>query len=410
MDNESMKQARMPTEQDERIEELKNQVEILEKKNLELSDKAKDYARKANQAERVGILFDMLSKQILNDTPAMSKSAPKPTKQKRQKRIVETAGLHISDGHVDQLIPYEIVQGLERYDFLAACHRAAKIVDTVRDHITVNLARTYAIEDIYVFVGGDMSSGGIHGLTKHTEWRNACKGAIAAGELIAYILSDIASFMRNVYVVWVSGNHGRFGKRKDYYGAQENWDYISAIHAATRLQEYVNDGRIQFMVPNAWTAGVRVYDWNFSLNHGDDVKSWNSIPFYGIERRTRRLTALGALKNLVPNYHLLGHYHTRYEQQITTGEVMLNGSWPATDPYALESKAAFSRPMQNFFGVHPEKGISWRMPIYLRSNEWEKEERKSARYDVTIFQDLTRFPDADADNERATKDKYDRKG
>jgi hypothetical protein len=129
-------------------------------------------------------------------------------------------------------------------------------------------------------------------------------------------------------------------------------------------------------------VGVKIYDYNFVLNHGDDVKGNFGIPFYGLERKTRRLTALGAVTGVIPNYYCFGHFHTNSSLQHTTGEIFVNGSFNATDEYAFESLSAYSEPQQLLMSVHPKYGVTWRMPIHLRVADWKKEERKPGRYNI----------------------------
>lgn len=127
---------------------------------------------------------------------------------------------------------------------------------------------------------------------------------------------------------------------------------------------------------------------DYTVNGAVVHNSWNSIPFYGIERKTRRLNAIGAVKGVIPNYFLYGHFHTSSVSQHTNGEVILNGSWAATDEYALEALGAYSEPYQWLFGVHPKYGISWRLPIKLRSSNWSEDEKNLGRYSINIFEEF----------------------
>jgi len=45
---------------------------------------------------------------------------------------------------------------------------------------------------------------------------------------------------------------------------------------------------------------------NFLLNHGDSVKGWSGVPFYGIERHFRRLHSL---YNMIIDFELMAHFH-----------------------------------------------------------------------------------------------------
>ena len=106
--------------------------------------------------------------------------------------------------------------------------------------------------------------------------------------------------------------------------------------------------------------------------------SWNSIPYYGIERKTRRLIAVNTIRQQAIHYFIFAHFHSSASIQSTTGEVFVNGKWMTTDEYALEKLGEVSEPYQLLFGVHPKYGATWRLPIKL------KEDIKKIRYKISI--------------------------
>ncbi len=78
--------------------------------------------------------------------------------------------------------------------------------------------------------------------------------------------------------------------------------------------------RVIFEVPDTWFQIVNVRGWKFLLVHGDDVRAWMQIPFYGAERYSGRwrelLASLNAGFKNIPDtelpdfdYILLGHHH-----------------------------------------------------------------------------------------------------
>jgi hypothetical protein len=90
----------------------------------------------------------------------------------------------------------------------------------------------------------------------------------------------------------------------------------------------------------------------------------------------------------MPNYFLFGHFHNMATQQHTTGETIINGSWNATDEFALEGLGAYSEPFQWLLGIHPKYGVTWRLPVKLRVPNWADVESEAGRYNISLFEDF----------------------
>jgi hypothetical protein len=56
-----------------------------------------------------------------------------------------------------------------------------------------------------------------------------------------------------------------------------------------------------------------------------------------------------------------------------------NGAFPATDQYAYQSLGVVGTPNQLSFGIHAPRGVTWRLPVHLRT---EGEESGPQRYDI----------------------------
>lgn len=276
--------------------------------------------------------------------------------------VEESLVMHLSDEHADQIVVPSRVGGLEEYNFRVAMARAERYVDVVKRHAFENLAN-YRFKDLWVLAYGDHVNGEIHDSRMHSEWRNQLKSTLAVGQMHAQMLAELAPLFERVFVVYLSGNHGRRTVRKEYDAPQNNWDWMVGQVAAAHLAAHKN---VQIIAPDSFDAVLEIEGWRFHVQHGDDIKSWNSIPWYGIERATRRLSALEAVKKDAVHYFCLGHFHGHGTQQHTTGEILLNGAWLATTPYVYNGLKGYNRPMQLLHGVHKEHGVSWRMPVYLK--------------------------------------------
>lgn len=353
-----------------------------EEKLIKVIDDNNKLRQTLKESQKESMLFKYLNG-VINENISPINLSPYIQPQKSSP-ITESAILMLSDIHADQEIKPHRVQNLENYNFDVACKRAERIVDTTVSHLIENMSN-YQYETLYIFGLGDYVNGEIHNATEHTKWRNSIKNAMATGELMAQMINDLSRYFPQIVFISVSGNHGRRSSRKDYRGAHNNWDYFVSSYAMSRLEPLIESGRLTYSIPDSWSAGVNIYGYNFVLNHGDDIKSWNSIPFYGIERKTRRLTAIGAVTGTIPNYYAFGHFHTGTVQQHTAGEIFINGSFNATDEYALEALGAYSEPVQWLFGIHEKYGVTNRMPIRLRTPDWKNDERKRGRYNVKLI-------------------------
>lgn len=354
---------------------------VLERDIGAVQGRCRELQKELEKSNQVTDLFASLSS-VISSQPPIAMVKPLKKRKDRASGTKETAVLMISDMHADQVIPDHRVQGLENFDFNVACHRGHRLVSSTLSLLRENFV-THNFDRLVVLLMGDLTTGEIHGATGSTHFNNTLKNAMAIGELLGHMLSDLAEEFP-VDVVCVSGNHGRRSKKKDYRGPHNNYDYLIAKWAEAKCAKYVEADRMSFSIPDSFTACVNIRDWNFIVNHGDDIRGVAGIPWYGMERRTRRMTAIGALTGHLPNYFLYGHFHTHTSQQHTTGETLVNGSWPATDEYALESLGAASEPSQWLMGVHDHYGVTWRVPMYLRIQDWKVKERDTPHYNIIV--------------------------
>lgn len=296
-------------------------------------------------------------------------------------KIQETVVLHLSDEHADSVVKPHQVGFLENFNINVALRRAEILVDTLLK-FTQKTLYNYNFNNLVILCNGDHVSGEIHDATKHSAYKNAIRNALAVGQLHACIFRDLSPYFRNVKIVCTSGNHGRRTLKKDYEEPWNNWDYL--VHETARA--YCKDIKnIEFLIPESFSVCINVEEHNFCIRHGDDIRSWNGIPWYGIERQTRRLKALNSIHNRNVDYFCFGHFHTLSTQANLTGEILLNGAWVGTSPFVFNSLAAYNTPMQLLHGVHEKNGVTWRLPIKLKS---EKEHLGPTRYHIDLAKEF----------------------
>ena len=291
---------------------------------------------------------------------------------------VEDVVMHQSDEHMADIVDPKSVQGLETYNFQVACRRAEQYVDKTLE-ITQQTLTGYRFPNLWILRYGDHSSGEIHNAVLQSEFKNQFKNSFAIAQVHALMVRDLAPYFEHVFVVCLPGNHGRRSKKKDYNSPHDNWDYAINKVSAMLNREIPN---VSYLIPNAYSTVLNIQGFNFAIEHGDDVKMWNSIPYYGLERKTRRLLALNETRGMKIDYFVFGHFHQPTTMnQLGSVETIINGTWKATDPYTFGSLSGYVEPSQWLHGVHPEHGITWRFKIKLRS---ENELVGPQRYKVEV--------------------------
>lgn len=330
--------------------------------------------RQLKASFKEGALFRALAdelngKVIAVDPLPSSKAWLRPASKKSTRIVCEDLVMHISDMHSDEIVKPHQVGGLESYSFPIACGRAETYVDTVLEYCLETL-HNYRFNRLWILSNGDNVSGEIHESQKHSSFSNALQSSLAAGQLLALMIRDLAPHFEDVQVLSLPGNHGRRSVRTDYHGAHDNWDFLVAETARLTCRDLDN---VHFTTPDAHAADVEIRGHGFHVEHGSDLKFFSanfSIPYYAMERKTRRLMALDATKGLKTKYFVMGHFHNFSTLQALGGEVLVNGAWVATSPYAYQALSTFSEPFQLLHGVH-DNGISWRLNVRLRKNGTE---------------------------------------
>lgn len=311
---------------------------------------------------------------------------PKPRRQFKEPAkasVVEHLVMHISDGHHDQIVTPDECGGLECYDFPTSIARAETYVDTVLKWTQETLAPQFYFPDLTILAYGDHTCGEIHGATERSYFRNMFKNSLAIGQLHSLMYRDLAPYFETVNIVYVPGNHGRRSLKKDYHGAHDNWDYLIAQTAQLYCADIPN---VSFTIPDSFTVNVDIGGVGFCVFHGDDIKSQMGIPWYGLERRTRRTAALAPLLKGPPvRYYCCGHFHRPGSTSEVNGELLINGAWVATDAYSFNSFSGYSEPTQILHGVNQKYGITWRLPVKLRS---DKERHGPQRYFIDMMNEV----------------------
>ncbi len=99
----------------------------------------------------------------------------------------------------------------------------------------------------------------------------------------------------------------------------------------------------------------------FLIEHGDTVKAWMGIPYYGMEREQGREARRRMNSARGFHYQAIGHWHVG---AWIAGNVLVNGSLCGTTEFD-HGCGRHAAPSQVSFMVHPKHGVfdftPWRM-------------------------------------------------
>lgn len=323
-----------------------------------------DREKKAVLAARYGIsVGTLINWMAAGDTPPVTVQLPPepavinlpPVKLKEYKPSKvgklgdpETQVLLLSDLHSGEVTPTFNPDILSRR--LNSLYQSTLSIT----HLHRNM---YPVNNLVIFDLGD----NVHGENPYQGGKigNVTCGAqeqvfdIAMPEIINLLYSFRQEF-DTVEFYGVPGNHGRYSKEAP---ETSNWDtMLYKALAATRLPDGVSVHSSE-----EFYEIVNVQGFDFFLFHGDSVKSYQGIPFFGV---IRKLQAWYITHGGFP-YACCGHWHTESLLRINSKlKLFMNGSLVSDDPYALRVVGTSSIPAQWTFGVHERHGVTWAYALH----------------------------------------------
>lgn len=263
------------------------------------------------------------------------------------KKHHETAVLVVTDTHYGKATgSYNPSASTRQHELVV--ERVTRVADTLR--------RSYDFDRLVLALLGDGPDGSdiYPSQAHHQDITNAEEQAIAyADDVLTPFVKGIKESFRQVDIRTVPGNHGRSGKHKS---EAENWDITAARYLEKNLDKVrgVNLD-VPRHVPKVHIEEIRGH--RFLLYHGDGVKGYQGIPFYGLRQRAlnwRSTATYGDFRVL----HV-GHFHSFGRMQHNDITIMLNGTMVSDDQWALDELGYESQQAWHFHGVSDERPITF---------------------------------------------------
>jgi hypothetical protein len=334
----------------------------------ELRDLRKVRRQKLDQEVWTATVIKALSEQIPRLAPTQKTPPPPP------KGSLEEHALLLSDIQLGSRVEEEETGGLSAFGWDIFCERNARMESAIRS-IRDTQRSSVPVKRLNIFGLGDYGDG--HEIFKGHPWELDMHVAQQVTEgpwVIAQTIVRLLDLFSEIHFFTVYGNHGRVGQKREATPVLASWDYIFVrfLELMTGPQpDAEGKPRITFHYAQSWWSLVERMGLRFLMIHGDDVKSWMNLPYYGLERARTRWAHL-IQQHLPPesgpvtfDVMLVGHHHTPAYIETASGPILLNGCWPGGSKFSEKVLQAASPPAQWYFGIHPTHGISglWNLAL-----------------------------------------------
>jgi len=258
------------------------------------------------------------------------------------------------DSHIGLVVNPDFVQGISKYDFDEYKKRLNRLIAKIysfweedRKFLSLRKAKILYLGDIIENECGVYPSQPFSIDLPVVE-------QIFEGirEEIRFVFS-MARLFEEVEVFCVFGNHGRVHK---YSHPKSNWDYVFYKILKLSLEHQEN---VKVFISKGPSLIFKAGRFNIYMAHGNAVKSWSGIPFYGLERVVRRLSSL---YDLPIHYAIFGHFH----QPINVGDFyFVNGTMVGGTDLSINRLMLSNVPSQKIIYFDERHGFNRETNIYL---------------------------------------------
>jgi len=280
------------------------------------------------------------------------------------KGVTQIVIAHISDTQLGkQTMTYDASVGAKRLHAYAK-----KVVE-----ITEVKRSDSKIEELRLYLGGDMVEGeyGNYPSQPYDVNSSVIRQAMReAPDIIEGMVYYFLKYFKHIHILGVPGNHGRGAPFKQTRHPETNWDRVfywvlrDRIIGSDLKPDKKMRKRVSFDIPagDQFWAMDRVWKWGNLVVHGDQIRGWAGIPYYGVQKKTHGWadTMPADWDNL-----LFGHFHTYASGTINYRRWFCNGTTESSNTYALEALAAAGHPCQRLLFMTEKHGVISDHQIFL---------------------------------------------
>lgn len=268
-----------------------------------------------------------------------------------------TAVIMCSDLHFEETVDPDTIDGLNEYNPKIAQARLRKVFQNGLKLIEMSRSKSN-IKKLILWLGGDFIAGYIH---EELMEKNSMSPIDASIQVYKLLVSSIDFLVENgkldeIVVVTSVGNHARTtDKIRISTSVENNYEWLIYNFLESH---YEKSDVVKFKLSRSYFNYLEVYGYMLRFHHGNYIRYGGGVG--GITVPLNK--AIAQWNQAKPVYmDIFGHWH----QRISTKNAICNGSIIGYGPYAMSIKAAFERPQQSFFLMHPRWGRTLEAPIFV---------------------------------------------
>lgn len=311
-------------------------------------DKPRDKGKEAMEQ------VQSVAKLVINELPKLKRLTP--TIRKKGDLKEESWVLQLSDVHYGQVVKGVEVGGLSEYNPSIAKERLDYLASTL---VRVLEYHTNHPKELVIIFGGDIIDGSIlRGNQQSSIEFGAIRQVIEVHQLLEDFIIFLSGHFPKIRCYGVYGNHARLTPNPKDSHPKENFDLLVYDIIKKRVQSLKG---ITFEYTEAQHMIIEIQGYNFWCEHGDTVRGWMGLPFYGAKREKANINAMMGLFKKSADYLLMSHHH----DPAKFNNIYINGSFPGGDLYSVGRLRAMGIPSQNLIGVNAKHGVVWDRAIKL---------------------------------------------
>lgn len=263
--------------------------------------------------------------------------------------------LHLSDWHFEEVVKPESVMGMNEYNVEVACRRLYRVIHAFLDWKQTQNAGGIAMTELLVALNGDLLTGTLHGLERHSSAPNVVRATLACGRLIALVLRDLAPHFPLIRVYGTVGNHGRLpdDKKVPTKDPTRSFDYLAYAIAQELLRE---TSHIQFNLPEAYGTAYQVGGHWVCQGHGNFINNPLGVVGYGVRRHVSNLAANMGAAGKPLKYAVFGHFHQASSAEFAGVTAFIGPSLIGTQEYGFLKGGSVNRPAQQCYVFDKDLG------------------------------------------------------
>lgn len=340
----------------EEVQELHNQLKRQE-------DIVQEYRREHGKLE---VFFNKVLAAIQPITPLDSVYEKIRVSPKSDTEVFPV--MQITDSHHGEVQLSDEIEGFNEFNPEICDARNLGFAKSALEWMQLHRG-VYKISQLHMLFTGDLISGDIHDELRVTNAYPVPEQIVRASQIHSQQIALVAPYFERVVVEFLTeDNHSRLTKKPQAKEAGMNsYNYLIGKMIEAFIQKLPN---VDFRLHPMHMKVIHVSNMKYLITHGQGIKSWMGVPWYGLERRLGR-EAIKRQSAISGDYELAqkigfdkmvtGHFHTPFD----TANFSCGGSVSGTNAYDHQA-GRYADPSQAAWMVHPKYGEFNRINFQLK--------------------------------------------